>query len=573
MSLLTCTDLDIWYKRRGVPPTRAVAGLSLTVEAGELVTVVGESGSGKSSVIRAAIGLLPLTSRVGGRIRLDGVDVAGWSHNRFARYRGSYIGYIPQDPAVSLNPVKPIGRQLEDALRGRLRRHRLLPFGAGAHKARIRLSALRFLELAGLPAPETIYAKYPHELSGGMRQRVLIAIALSGEPKLLLADEPTSALDVTVQKQILDHLDLLRAELGIGILLVTHDLGVALDRADRIVVMREGRVVETGTPAEIRRPRESYTRRLLDAAPGLHTARLTPRPLEPGAHTGSGGHSLSARPRGAAAHEAPTASADRPDHRYAIEVREVSKSFRTRRGGIEHTVRAADRVSFAVPAGTTHALVGESGAGKSTIARIVAGLTTADSGEVRLLGQTEPWTRTRLSRSLQFVYQNPYSSLNPRFSVANLITEPIRVHRRDIGRSARAGIAAELLDAVRLPRAHASRRAGELSGGQAQRVAIARALSLNPEIVVLDEAVSALDVSVQHDILRLLTDLQAAYALTYLFITHDLGVVRLFCDTVSVLRAGTVVESGATAAVFDAPRAEYTARLIASVPGIEEFSK
>ncbi|GAA1011584.1 ABC transporter ATP-binding protein [Acrocarpospora pleiomorpha] len=551
MSLLSFTDVNIWYNRRGEQPSQAVAGVSLAVEPGELVTIVGESGSGKSTLIRSAIGLLPGNSRISGEIRLAGAGVAGWSHNRFARYRGTYVGFIPQDPGVSLNPVKPIGRQIEDALRTRLRRRRLLPFGNGAHTQRIRSEAFRFLELAGLPAPEAIYSKYPHELSGGMKQRVLIAIALSGEPKLLIADEPTSALDVTVQKQILDHLDLLREELGIGILLVTHDLGVALDRADRIVVMRDGSVVEEGTGGEILHgARDGYTRRLLDAAPGLHTGRLTPRPIGLG----------SAKLTRADGHERSTAE-------YAIEVTNVSKTFTTRRGGVVHSVKAADEVSFKVKSGTTHALVGESGAGKSTIARIVAGLRAADSGEVRLLGQAGRWSRKRLSRSLQFVYQNPYSSLDPRFSVADLVTEPIRVHRKDIGRRDRHEIALELLDGVRLPRRYARRKAGELSGGQAQRVAIARALSLNPEIVILDEAVSALDVSVQAEILQLLADLQAAYSLTYLFITHDLGVVKLFADTVSVLRAGSVVESADTASVLGNPQQEYTKLLIDSVPG------
>ncbi|GAA0997718.1 ABC transporter ATP-binding protein [Acrocarpospora macrocephala] len=548
MSLLSFTDVSIWYIRRGEQPSQAVAGVSLAVAPGELVTIVGESGSGKSTLIRSAIGLLPANSRISGEVRLADADVAGWSHNRFARYRGTYVGFIPQDPGVSLNPVKPIGRQIEDALRNRLRRHRLLPFGNGAHNLRIRSDAFRFLELAGLSAPEAIYAKYPHELSGGMKQRVLIAIALSGEPKLLIADEPTSALDVTVQKQILDHLDLLRRELGIGILLVTHDLGVALDRADRIVVMRNGSVVEEGTSGEfLHGVRDDYTRRLLDAAPGLHTGRLTPRPIEL-ARAAAGEH-------------------ERSTSEYAIEVTNVSKTFTTRRGGVEHSVKAADDVSFKVKSGTTHALVGESGAGKSTIARIVAGLTAADSGEVRLLGQAGRWSRKRLSRSLQFVYQNPFSSLDPRFSVADLVTEPIRVHRKDIGRRDRYEIALELLDGVRLPHRYAKHKAGELSGGQAQRVAIARALSLNPEIVILDEAVSALDVSVQAEILQLLADLQAAYSLTYLFITHDLGVVKLLADTVSVLRAGSVVESADTASVLGNPQEEYTKLLIDSVPG------
>jgi peptide/nickel transport system ATP-binding protein len=550
MTLLSFDNVEVWYTRRGQLPAKAVDGVTLAVDRGELVTIVGESGSGKSTLIRSAIGLLPANSRVSGEIRLDGSNVAGWRHNKFARLRGSYVGFIPQDPGVSLNPVKPVGRQLEDALRNRLSGGRLARFGGARSSQPIRSLALRFLELAGLPSPERIYAKYAHELSGGMKQRVLIAIALSGEPKLLIADEPTSALDVTVQKQILDHLDLLRKELGIGILLVTHDLGIALDRADRIIVMRDGTVVEEGnTEAILRHATDGYTRRLLEAAPGLHTQRLARRPAGIGALT------------------APSAedAADRSAAEFSIEAVEVSKTFHTRDAA--EAVRAAIGVSFRVRSGTTHALVGESGAGKSTVARIVAHLGSPDSGEVRLLGSQQHWTRKELSRRLQFVYQNPYSSLNPRFSVAELVTEPLRVHHKDIDRGRRREIALELLDAVQLSPAYAGYKAAELSGGQAQRVAIARALSLRPRIVILDEAVSALDVSVQAEILQLLVDLQEAYSLTYLFITHDLGVVRLVADTVSVMQHGQVVESGTVADILSNPRQEYTQRLIESVPG------
>jgi peptide/nickel transport system ATP-binding protein len=553
MTLLSFSNVEIWYRRRGQQPEKAVDGVSLTVSPGELVTIVGESGSGKSTLIRSAIGLLPGNARVTGEIRLDRSDVTGWRHNRFARLRGSFVGFIPQDPGVSLNPVKPIGRQLEGALRARLRSRHLAPFlgGLASRSAQpIRAEALRFLELAGLPEPERLYRKFPHELSGGMKQRVLIAMALSGKPKLLIADEPTSALDVTVQKQILDHLDFLRRELNIGILLVTHDLGVALDRADRIIVMRDGSVVEEGdTAALLAQQRDDYTRRLLEAAPGLHTERLAPRPIDTDAAQVLSG--VDAAGESAAEN--------------AIEVADVYKTFHARPGA--EAVKASAGVSFQVKAGTTHALVGESGAGKSTVARIVAHLETQDSGTMRLLGSQERWTRKELSRRLQFVYQNPFSSLNPRFSVTELVTEPLRVHRKDVGRKARREVALELLDAVQLPRSYAGRKAATLSGGQAQRVAIARAMALRPHIVILDEAVSALDVSVQAEILQLLVDLQAAYALTYLFISHDLGVVRLVADTVSVLQRGKVVESGTVAQVLGNPRQAYTQRLIDSVPG------
>jgi peptide/nickel transport system ATP-binding protein len=549
MTLLSFENVEIWYTRRGRPPRKAVDGISLAVEPGEFLTIVGESGSGKSTLIRSAIGLLPGNSQVRGQVLLDRTNVTGWRHNKFARYRGRYVGYIPQDPGVALNPVKPVGRQLEDALRNRLPGTRLLR-SAGRSSAPIRAQALKFLELAGLPAPERIYGQYPHELSGGMKQRVLIAIALSGEPKLLLADEPTSALDVTVQKQILDHLDFLRRELGIGILLVTHDLGLALDRADRIIVMRGGAIVAEGsTEGILRGATDEYTRRLLDAAPGLHTQRLAGRPDEAGTL------------KSLAATESPRLSSAE----YAIEADAVSKTFHSRHD--PRGVTAAAGVSFRIKSGTTHALVGESGAGKSTVARIVANLAQPDSGEIRLFGSRQRWTRKERSRHVQFVYQNPFSSLNPRFSVADLVTEPLRVHRWDIGHRERRGIAVELLDAVQLSADYAGYKAAELSGGQAQRVAIARALSLRPEIVILDEAVSALDVSVQADILQLLVDLQQGYSLTYLFVTHDLGVVRLVADTVSVMQRGEVVESGTVADILSNPQQEYTQRLIESVPG------
>lgn len=547
MTLLSFHTVSISYARRGEEPFRAVNNVSLAVASGELVTIVGESGSGKSTLIRSAIGLLPHSAEVSGRVMLGDDDVLDWSQNRFARVRGSYVGFVPQDPAVSLNPVKTIGRQLEDGILAHRGRQGLFSFSSRVQRLEARSRALQSLDLAGLPDPEQIYSTYPHELSGGMKQRVLIAIALSGEPELLIADEPTSALDVTVQKQILDHLDKLRSELGIGILMVTHDLGVALERSDRVVVMRNGSVVERGSAeAILTGATDPYTQHLLESAPGLHGERLVARPLAAAAHI-------------------PAPPAERPA--LAIEVRGVSKTFHPRVGTGREAVTAAADVSFEVASGTTHALVGESGAGKSTVARIVAGLRTPDAGEVRLLGSEARWSRKELSRHLQFVYQNPFSSLDPKFSVADLISEPLRVHRRDIGKQQRRGIALDLLEAVQLPRAYGDRKSIELSGGQAQRVAIARALSLNPEIVILDEAVSALDVSVQAEILQLLTDLQSAYSLSYLFITHDLGVVKLFADTVSVLRKGSVVESGSVAEILSAPREDYTRRLVDSVPG------
>ncbi|MFF2083920.1 dipeptide ABC transporter ATP-binding protein [Nocardia sp. NPDC058176] len=529
-TLLRIEKLSVRYRTRGQEPGHAaVDGVSLAVRRGEFVSIVGESGSGKSTTIHAALHLLPTSAQVeAGVLELNGHDTAAWNDRRLARLRGPFVGFVPQDPGTSLNPVKRVGIQVLEALR----LHRRVESGPGRALAEAKLAA------AGLRDPERVYGQYPHELSGGMKQRVLIAIALANDPELLVADEPTSALDVTVQKVILDHLADLRATLGLGVLLVTHDLGVAAERSDRLVVMQHGRIVEEGTAEQILTdPRHEYTRRLVAAAPTRHSTRL-----------------VGTRQRAGQAVE-PTD---------LLRVRNLSKTFA--RGA----VRAVDEVTLAVRAGTTHALVGESGAGKSTVARIAAGFATADSGEVwfdgtRIDGRSRAKLRP-IRREIQFVYQNPYSSLDPKFTVEQIIGEPLAAlgllprgnRRRDRVR--------ELLDEVALSREHLRRKPAELSGGQRQRVAIARALAAGPRLLVLDEAVSALDVSVQAQILRLLVDLQHEQGLTYLFITHDLGVVRLVADEVTVMRGGAVVETGSVAEVFAAPSQDYTRRLLDAVP-------
>ncbi|OXR40913.1 Glutathione import ATP-binding protein GsiA [Nocardia cerradoensis] len=523
--LLRIDDLTVRYRDAAAP---AVSGVSLEVAAGEFVSIVGESGSGKSTTIHAALRLLPPAAQVrAGALEIGGQDVSRWSDRRLARVRGPVVGFVPQDPGTSLNPVKPVGRQVLEALR----LHRRADAG--------RDLVVEKLAAAGLAAPERVYRQYPHELSGGMKQRVLIAIALANDPVLLVADEPTSALDVTVQKRILDRLQVLREELGLGVLLVTHDLGVAAERSDRLLVMQRGRIVEQGAAAAVlSAPRHEYTRRLLAAAPAAHSGRLAP---SAGAPVRS--EVVSAPP--------------------VLRLSEVTKGF----GG---GVRAVDEVSLSVRAGTTHAIVGESGAGKSTLARLVVGLERPDAGavwldDVRVDGKGR---RPRpLRRQIQLVYQNPYTSLDPRFDIASIIGEPLQAFGLIRDRAARRRRVAELLDAVALDRAHLSRRPAELSGGQRQRVAIARALAAEPRVLVLDEAVSALDVSVQAQILQLLTDLQAEHGLTYLFITHDLGVVRLIADDVTVMRSGRVVETGSVTAVFEEPEEEYTRTLLAAVPG------
>ncbi|WP_036503401.1 dipeptide ABC transporter ATP-binding protein [Nocardia aobensis] len=523
--LLRIDDLTVRYRDAAAP---AVSGVSLEVAAGEFVSIVGESGSGKSTTIHAALRLLPPAAQVRARaLEIGGQDVSRWSDRRLARVRGPVVGFVPQDPGTSLNPVKPVGWQVLEALR----LHRRADAG--------RELVVEKLAAAGLAAPERVYRQYPHELSGGMKQRVLIAIALANDPVLLVADEPTSALDVTVQKRILDRLTVLREELGLGVLLVTHDLGVAAERSDRLLVMQRGRIVEQGAAAAVlSAPRHEYTRRLLAAAPAAHSGRLVPS---------------SGAPVRAEVTSAPP----------VLRLSEVTKWF----GG---GVRAVDEVSLAVRAGTTHAIVGESGAGKSTLARLVVGLERPEAGavwldDVRVDGNGR---RPRpLRRQIQLVYQNPYTSLDPRFDIASIIGEPLQAFGLIRDRAARRRRVAELLDAVALDRAHLSRGPAELSGGQRQRVAIARALAAEPRVLVLDEAVSALDVSVQAQILQLLTDLQAEHGLTYLFITHDLGVVRLIADDVTVMRNGRVVETGSVTSVFESPEEEYTRTLLAAVPG------
>ncbi|MEB8340847.1 ABC transporter ATP-binding protein [Streptomyces endophyticus] len=537
--LLRITDLAIDYRTGRRLWTPAVRGAQLRVDPGEFVSLVGESGSGKTTLVQGALGLLPASARIrSGSIRYSGVDVTGWSDQRMARVRGNYVGFIPQDPNTSLNPVKRIGRQVIEAVRFNA------PTAQSA--AQYREAALDSLRTAGLKDVEQVFHQYPHELSGGMKQRVLIAIALAGKPEIIVADEPTSALDVTVQKTILDHLVRLREELGIGILLVTHDLGVALDRSDRILVMQDGRIVEEGPVRQVLdHTTHAYTRRLLDAAPARHAERLEPT---------SGARSVPA-----AAPPVLRASA-------------LTKAYRLHGGrGGSRQLRALGGADLVVRKGTTHAIVGESGAGKSTLASVLVRFTSADSGTVHI-GDREltGLDRRRLRevrRDLQFVFQNPFTSLDPRLTVGKLIAEPLRAFGLATSKRERTARVVELLTAVALDESHLHRLPGELSGGQRQRVAIARALAVNPEILVLDEAVSALDVSVQAQILQLLVDLQAEFGLSYVFVTHDLGVVRLIAHDVTVMKAGLVVETGPVEEVFRSPRHAYTRELLAAVPG------
>ncbi|MER5674664.1 ABC transporter ATP-binding protein [Pseudonocardia alni] len=544
-ALLQVEGLEVTYAGSG-GTVHAVRGVDLTVAPGEVVAVVGESGSGKTTLAAAVLGLLPAAGAVAaGTVSLDGTTLTGLSERAYRSVRGARIGLVPQDPGVALNPVQKVGVQVAEVLRT----HGL------ADRRSAPARAVELLGQAGLDEPGTRAGQYPHQLSGGMRQRVLIAIAIAAGPALVVADEPTSALDATVARRILDHLDTLRRDLGTALLLITHDLAVATDRADRIVVMRHGRVVEQGTPAELLAgARDPYTRELLAAAPGL----ALPMRVPPALHAGTAPPVLP-----------PVDTAGTP----VAEVRDLVKEFplpRARGSWTRRTHRAVDGVSFTIDRGETVALVGESGSGKSTTARLLLRLEDPTSGQVLLGGDDvtrvrgEAWRALR--RRAQLIYQNPYASLDPRFTVREIVTEPLRAF--SVGSAAeQTDRAAELVDRVALPSGTLDRRPGELSGGQRQRVAIARALALSPDLVVADEPVSALDVSVQAQVLELLAELQERDGLSYLFISHDLAVVRRVAHRTGVLRDGRLRELRPTAELFDDPRDDYTRELLAAIAG------
>ncbi|WP_032392773.1 dipeptide ABC transporter ATP-binding protein [Rhodococcoides fascians] len=554
--LLDIQDLEVSFRSNsGAVP--AVRGVSLTVYPGQTVAIVGESGSGKSTTAHSIINLLPGTGTVtAGRILFEGRDLAQAKEKDFVDIRGSQIGLVPQDPMSNLNPVWKIGFQIEEALAAN---------GIAKGKA-ARVRAAELLEEAGLSDSEKRVNQYPHEFSGGMRQRALIAIGLSARPKLLIADEPTSALDVTVQRQILDHLEGLTKELGTAVLLITHDLGLAAERAEHLVVMSKGRIVESGPALEILQdPQHPYTRKLVSAAPSLASQRLKSSVVRKDIVE-------HAKQVAVEAVTEETDSAFEPAADTVLMVEGLTKEFKLRGGNPfkSSVFTAVKDVSFGVARGTTTAIVGESGSGKSTVAQMVLGLLEPTAGSVKFDGRDVAGLNNKdafaFRRRVQPIFQNPYGTLDPMYSIFSTIEEPLRTHK--VGsKSEREARVRDLLDKVALPSSVMRRFPNELSGGQRQRVAIARALALEPEMVICDEAVSALDVLVQAQILSLLNDLQAELGLTYLFITHDLAVVRQIADDVLVMRSGEIVEAASTDAVFDNPQQEYTQKLLAAIPG------
>jgi peptide/nickel transport system ATP-binding protein len=562
--LLKIENLEVAFKTQdGVVP--AVRGVSFDVYPGETVAIVGESGSGKSTTAHAIINLLPGSGRItGGKVLFEGRDLTQFKRHEMESLRGREIGLVPQDPMNSLNPVHRIGFQVEETIRAN---------GLATSRREVRKRAIQVLKDAGLADADQRLRQFPHEFSGGMRQRVLISIGLSSHPKLLIADEPTSALDVTVQKVILDHLESLTTESNTAVIFITHDLGLAAERAENLVVMHRGRIVESGPAREILQdPQHPYTQRLVAAAPSLASQRIQ--------SAVSRGTSLEAEEtKGADASVDLVSVAERTVESAGdastpvIEFRDVTKVFKIRTGGPRSIpFTAVDNVSFQVPKGSTMALVGESGSGKSTAAKLLLRLEDITSGSIHVdgkdvakLGKQE---LMRLRSKMQPVFQDPYGSLDPLHNIGNTIAEPLNVHKLGDAASRKARVR-EVLEQVALPETVLTRYPNELSGGQRQRVAIARALALKPEIVVLDEAVSALDVLVQAQVLNLLAELQSELDLTYLFITHDLAVVRVIADHVTVMQRGKVVEQSTVDEVFDNPKTEYTRELLAAIPGVD----
>lgn len=534
-ALLTVSKLSVRFSRDASP---VVDNVSFSIRAGECLALVGESGSGKSVTARTLIGLTgPNALLRSDALTLGGESLVSQSARAWRRIRGARIGFVLQDALGSLDPLRTVGREIDDALR----LHTAL--SAGQRRERV----LQLLADAGVPDPELRAGQRAGELSGGLRQRALIASAVALDPPLLIADEPTTALDVTVQEQILGLLDGLRSR-GTAVLLISHDLSVVQRVADRVAVMRAGRIVETGETAEVLgAPQHEYTKALLRAVPGRH-----PRGTRLTASSTRGVSSL-----------AGSATEKHDTYEPALQLLAISKRFRT--------LQAVDDVTLTIAPGTTLGLVGESGSGKSTIARIALGLTAPDAGEVRLLG--EPWSplpesQRRARRGLiGAIYQDPLASFDPRWTVGALLADAL-----SSGRSARPGKhgsserdrIAELLHSVGLSRDLLGRRTSGLSGGQRQRVSIARAIAPHPRVLVCDEPVSSLDVSVQAQVLDLLDELQERLGVSYLFVSHDLGVIKHVSDTIAVMSQGRIVETGAAEAVLAEPQHPYTQRLLAS---------
>jgi glutathione transport system ATP-binding protein len=605
-ALLEVTDLNVTFETGDVRVT-AVRGTSYHINPGEVVAIVGESGSGKTTAAMAVVGLLPENTDVSGSVRLHGEELLGRSDQAMSRIRGKSIGTVFQDPMSALTPVYTIGDQIAEAIK--VHNRQISRADAGKR-------AVELLELVGIVQPQTRAKAFPHELSGGERQRVVIAIAIANDPDLLVCDEPTTALDVTVQAQILDVLRTARDVTGAGVLIITHDLGVVSEFADRALVMYAGRPVEIAGVEELYRDRRMpYTAGLLGSVPRLDSAqgtRLVPIPgspptmtslspdacqfaprcplaisecrsAEPALVTIRDGHSAACIRTGDVAGRSAAeiygvstqpVSVDNADGEpeVVLEVTDLAKTFPLTKGVILRRrvgeVRAVSHVSFTLEQGRTLGIVGESGSGKSTTLSQILELATPEAGVIEILGADvaalDAAARRKLRTELQVVFQDPVASLDPRLPVFDVIAEPLVTNGFDRARCEER--VAELLKIVGLNNADASRYPAEFSGGQKQRIGIARALALQPKILALDEPVSALDVSIQAGIINLLLDLQQRFGLSYLFVSHDLSVVKHLAHRVAVMYRGKIVEQGDGEQVFTNPQHEYTKRLLAAVP-------
>ena len=527
--VLQFQQLDVNF-RTEFGRVHAVKGIDLVVNPGEVVALVGESGSGKSVTATTALGLLPRTATITGETMVADKTISKLDQRGLRALRGNRVAMVFQEPMTALNPVIRIGEQLTEAMEVHD-----VAYGQQAWDR-----AVDLLNAVGIPNAERRAKQYPHELSGGMRQRVVIAMALACDPEVIIADEPTTALDVTVQADILDLLRSLKEKLNTGILLITHNMGVVADMADRVAVMFKGNIVERGTAEEVLlNPQHPYTKKLLDAVP----------------HLGEGQGQFGSKPAEVAS-----------DAELALDVRDMVVEYK--RAG-KKPFRAVDGVSFDVRRGEIVGLVGESGSGKSTIGRALLGLIPSASGEVRVLGEDLLALKGSqvkgLRRRIGVIFQDPAASLNPRLPVGDVIVEPLEVHR--IGdKKSRQQKVHELLDAVALPKSAYNRYPHELSGGQRQRVSIARALSLSPDLLIADEPTSALDVSVQASVLGMLIELQQDFGFACLFISHDLAVIDSLAHRVVVMQHGKIVEKGDCTDVLVDPQEEYTKRLLAAAP-------
>ena len=563
-NLLEINNLSVDFpSRRG--QVSAVKKVSIGVAKGEVLGLVGESGAGKSTLGNSVINLLEPPGHIsGGEIIFDGMRIDQLSNEEMRKIRGAKIGTIFQDPQTSLNPLMTIGKQLSETLIETLRIS-----GASAREKSIEL-----LESVGIPYPETRLDAYPHQFSGGMRQRVVIALALAGDPDLIIADEPTTALDVSIQKQILDLIKSLCKQRNLGVIIVTHDIGVIAEIADRVAVMYNGQLVEQGKVTQVlQKPKHDYTKSLISAVPSgdQKLNRFTVVDYIDGseekvAMKNVGDHWLSKNKTS-------------KTHDTAVLVKNLSIEFSIKKALFRKNrifLKAVDDVSIKIQTGESFGLVGESGSGKSTLARLIAGLYKPKSGDIQIFGhnvlQKSEKTKTSLiRRKMQMIFQDPYSSLNSRMTVEDIVSEPIRFHRSTGNAIETAKVVQDLISFVGMPSTSLKKYPHEFSGGQRQRISIARALASRPEILICDEPTSALDVSVQANILNLLKDLQEELNLTMLFISHDLPVIRQMCDRVAVMQNGRICEIAETDKLFDHPKHEYSKHLLGLMPRMDLF--